>query len=217
MTTLVALCALSFLLMLVFLRHTFVCTRRRRILRAGFSGLSCAMCGALLGGFLLLAVSYLGYQRLTAEQVVANLQFSRVAPDEYQARLMIDGQPDRFFRLSGDEWQIDARIVSWQPPVTILGLDPIFRLDRLSGRYADVDEEREMPRTVHALSEKPFLDVWNVAQQAPALLPGVDAYYGTATFVPMSDGARFEVSLSRDALIARPANAAAEEALGQWR
>ena len=217
MTILLAIGAVCLLLTLLLLRHTFVCTRRRRILRAGVSGLSCAVCGALLGAVVLLAVSYLGYQRLTAEQVVANLQFSRVAPNEFRARLMIDGERDRFFLLSGDEWQIDARIVSWHPPVTILGLDPIFRLDRLSGRYANVDEERDKPRTVHALSEEPFLDVWNVAQQAPALLPGVDAYYGTATYVPMTDGARYEVSLSRDALIARPANAAAQEALGQWR
>ena len=47
-------------------------------------------------------------------------------------------------------------------------------------------------------------------------MPGVDAYYGTATYVPMVDRARYDVSLSRDALIARPANDAAREALGDW-
>jgi hypothetical protein len=49
------------------------------------------------------------------------------------------------------------------------------------------------------------------------LTPGIDAYYGSATYVPMADGARFEVSLSRDALIARPANDVATEAVGRWR
>ena len=47
-------------------------------------------------------------------------------------------------------------------------------------------------------------------------MPGVDAYYGTATYVPMADGARFEVSLTRDALIARPVNNAARDAVGDW-
>ena len=71
-------------------------------------------------------------------------------------------------------------------------------------------------RTVHALSDDMTLDVWRVARRFPALMPGVDAYYGTATYLPMADGARFEVTLTRTALIARPVNAAAHEAVGQW-
>jgi hypothetical protein len=33
----------------------------------------------------------------------------------------------------------------------------------------------------------------------------------------MADGARFEVTISRDALIARPANETAADAVGAWR
>jgi hypothetical protein len=33
----------------------------------------------------------------------------------------------------------------------------------------------------------------------------------------MADGARYDVSLSRDALIARPANDIARQALGNWK
>jgi hypothetical protein len=62
-----------------------------------------------------------------------------------------------------------------------------------------------------------MLDVWQVARRFPSLTPGIDAYYGSATYVPMADGARFEISLSRDALIARPANPAARSAVGDWR
>jgi hypothetical protein len=60
------------------------------------------------------------------------------------------------------------------------------------------------------------LDVWRVARRFPKLMPGVDAYYGTATYLPMADGARFEVTLTRTALIARPMNDAAREAVGNW-
>ena len=130
---------------------------------------------------------------------------------------MIDGQLDQVFLLYGDEWQLDAKLITWKPPATILGLDPIYRLDRLSGRYADVDRERSEPRTVHSLSSQDFLDVWNVAQRVPWLLPGIDAHYGAATYVPMTDGALFEVSLSRDALIARPGNEIAQDSLHKWR
>ena len=111
---------------------------------------------------------------------------------------------------------MDARVVNWKPPATLLGLDPIYQLERLSGRYSDVDDEITEQRTVHALSEYLALDVWRVARKFPILMPGVDAYYGTATYLPMADGARFEVSLTRTALIARPANDAAREAVGDW-
>jgi hypothetical protein len=129
---------------------------------------------------------------------------------------MIDGKSDRFFKLRGDEWQMDARVVSWKPPATLLGLDPIYQLDRLSGRYSNIDDERAAERTVYALSDELPLDVWRVARKFPALLPGVDAYYGTATFLPMADGARFEITLSRTALLARPINDAARAAVGNW-
>lgn len=190
--------------------------RRRRPVRATGS-LAGGLVATVLGGAsILLAFSYYGYGRLVDEQVVGKIEFSRSAPGEFTARLMIDGEPDRLLELRGDEWQIDARVVLWKPPVTLLGLDPIYQLDRLSGRYSDIDDEMKEQRTVYALTEELTLDVWRVARRFPRLVPGVDAYYGTATYVPMADGARFEVTLSRDALIARPVNEAARRAVGDW-
>lgn len=216
MNILIAGSVLFALLALFFLLRTGRCLRRGRILGAGSSGLSCiASAGvAALGALVLL--SYVSYSRLVDEQRVSRLLFSRLSPDEYQARLMIGGELDRFFVLRGDEWQLDAKIVTWKAPMTVLGLDPIYKLDRLSGRYADVDRERSELRTVHALAADAPTDLWQFAHRFPFLLPGVDAHYGTATYVPMADGAQFDVSLSRDALIARPANDKAREAVGAW-
>jgi len=200
----------------IFLLRTFSCTRRGHILRAGGSGISCIASVAVAGVALLMAFSYYSYGRLTSEQVISSVQFRQTAEDEYEARLMIQGERDRIFRLRGNEWQLDARLISWKPPATILGLDPIYRLERLSGRFSDIERERAEVRTVHALAPDSTLDIWAVARQFPLLTPGVDAQYGSATYVPMSDGARFEVSLSRDALKARPVNDAAVKAVGSW-
>ncbi len=190
--------------------------RNRRLLRAGSSGVSCLVSVAIAIAGAMLLVSYLGYQRLTDEQLVAKIEFNRTTTDEYQARLMLTGLADQLFLLRGDEWQMDAKIVTWKPPLTILGLDPVFQLDRLSGRYAEISRERTEPRTVYSLTPAGPADMWNIARKYPRLMPGVDARYGTATFVPMADGARFDVSLSRDAIIARPANDLARAALGAW-
>ena len=129
---------------------------------------------------------------------------------------MVRGKVDQLFTLRGDEWQMDAKIVTWKPPMTLLGLDPIYQLDRLSGRYAEIDREKTEARTVHSLTPQSPADVWRIAHRFPLLMPGVDAHYGTATYVPMADGAQFEVTLSRDALIARPTNDSAREAIGAW-
>ena len=190
--------------------------RRRRPVRATRSLAGGVVSGAMGSASILLAFSYYGYGRLIDEQLVSRIEFSQSSPGEYTARLMIDGEVDRLLELKGDEWQMDARVVNWKPPATLLGLDPIYQLDRLSGRYSDIGDEMSEERTVHALSEELPLDVWRVARKFPVLMPGVDAYYGTATFLPMADGARFEVTLTRTALIARPVNEQAREAVGQW-
>jgi hypothetical protein len=203
---------IAFLLFGSTLRHT----RRGRLLRASGSFAGGATSASLGGAGILLFISYMGYERLTDEQLVGVIEFSQVAPQEYEARLMIDGELDRFLTLRGDEWQLDARVITWKAPATVLGLDPVYQLERLSGRYSQVDRERSEPRTVHALAEERPLDLWSLARKFPRITPGVDAYYGTATYVPMADGARFKVSLSRDALIARPINDPARESVGNW-
>ncbi len=217
MGVLTALTAIFALLAILFLVSTVRSMRRGRLLRAGGAGVGCACSSALAFAAVILAMSYYSYERLTAERVVSTIEFRRTAIDEYQARLMTPGQQDRIYVLRGDEWQLDARLVSWKPPATILGLDPVFRLERLSGRYSDIGRERTSPRTVHELTTGPAIDVWRIARRFPAFTPGIDAYYGSGTYVPMADGARYEISLSRDALIARPANDAARAALGNWR
>ena len=216
MDVLLTASAIFTLIALYFLFSVFRNARRRRPLRATGSLAGGVASGAVGGASILLAFSYYGYARLVDEQLVSRIEFSQAAPGEYVARVMIDGQTDRLLTLRGDEWQMDARVVNWKPPATLLGLDPIYQLDRLSGRYSDIEEERTSMRTVHALSDELPLDVWHVARRFPALMPGVDAYYGTATYLPMADGARFEVSLTRTALIARPVNEAAREAVGEW-
>ena len=190
--------------------------RRRRPVRATRSLAGGVVSGALGSASILLAFSYYGYNRLVDEQLVSQIEFSESAPGEYTARVMIDGEMDRLLVLRGDEWQMDARVINWKPPATLLGLDPIYQLDRLSGRYSDINDEVSEERTVHALSEAITLDIWRVARKFPGLMPGVDAYYGTATYLPMADGARFEVTLSRTALLARPVNDTAREAVGNW-
>ena len=204
------------LLTLYFVFSTARHAKRRRPVRAtrSLAGGTASACAG--GASIMLAFSYYGYDRLIDEQYVGRIQFSQSAPEQYVARVMVENEQDRMYELLGNEWQMDARVVTWKPPATLLGLDPIFRLDRLSGRYAEIDDERSKVRSVHALSEPVTMDVWQFARKYPKLMPGVDAHYGTATYLPMADDAIFEVTMTRTGLIARPVNEAATNAVGQW-
>jgi hypothetical protein len=216
MEILASIGGLFLVLAVVFLGRTVVNVRRRRVMRACGSSVCSLSSVAIAAPVLLLVFNFYSYARLTDERLVCQVHFSQVATNEFAARLMIAGQHDRIYRLLGNEWQIDARLVNWKPPLTILGLDPIYQLERISGRYSEIDREQTEPRTVHALSADNPIDVLKIAGKYPFLMPGVDAYYGTATYVPMADGARFAVSLSRDALIARPANDIARAVVRHW-
>jgi len=209
-STVFALITLYFIFSM--LRHA----RRRRPVRATRSLAGGTVSGVAGGASIMLAFSYFGYGHLVDEQYIGKIKFTKSAPEQYVARLMLDEEQDRMFEMLGDEWQMDARVVIWKPPATLLGLDPIFQLDRLSGRYSTVEEEQSKVRSVHALSEPVTLDVWQFARKYPKLMPGVDAHYGTATYLPMADGAIFEVTMTRTGLIARPVNEAAAKAVGEW-
>ena len=216
MNVLIAACAIFTLVTLLMMIASVRQTRRGRLLRASGSlvgGAGSALV-AIAAAFVL--ISYVGYERLTAERVIGAIEFSQEGPQEFTARLMIDGQLDRLLPVRGDEWQLDARIISWKPPATLLGLEPVYALERLSGRFASVAQEQTAARSVHALGNEGAFDLWRLARLHPRLAPGVDAYYGTATYLPMADGARFRITLSRDALIARPINEAARKAVGDW-
>ena len=205
------------LLTLYFIFSMIRYARRRRPVRATRSLAGGAASACAGGASVMLAFSYFGYFQLVDEQLVGRIKFTESAPEQYVARLMLDGeQHDRMFELRGDEWQMDARVITWKPPMTMLGLDPIYQLDRLSGRYSEVEEELSKTRSVHALSEPVPLDAWRFAHKYPRLLPGVDAHYGTATYLPMAHGAVFEVTMTRTGLIARPINDAARDAVGDW-
>ncbi len=168
---------------------------------------------AWLGGLLLVALAALlfgvatnlhTYARLTYEQPVAQLFFEKTGEQRFRATLVKASGETWKLNLAGDEWQLDARVLKWRGWANLLGFDARYRLERLSGRYRDVAQERSATRTVHELGEARGIDLWQISQAYPRWLPFVDAVYGSATYLPMAEGVRYEVTLGQAGLIARP-------------
>jgi hypothetical protein len=145
------------------------------------------------------------YARLTYEQPVAELSFEPRGQQRYLAKLTrLPTGEVQTFELAGDEWQVDARVLKWHGWANLLGLDARYRLERVSGRYRDIEQERNAPRSVYALGKTPGLDLWSFAQAHPKWIPFVDGFYGSATYLPMDPGMHYRVTLTQSGLVARP-------------
>src|SRR6185312_15285224 len=94
---------------------------------------------------------------LVATNLVTYARLTTRALGERQFAVSVQtpgGQP-RHYQVRGDEWQIDARVLKWRALGTVLGFDTVYRLERLSGRYGDVQSESSSPRTVYELAADP--------------------------------------------------------------
>jgi hypothetical protein len=137
-----------------------------------------------------------GYDRLTSEVPVARLSFARSGDQQWLAHLRLADGRQLELALAGDEWQLDARVLKWRPYAVIAGLDPVYKIDRLSGRYRDIELERSRSRSAHDLAGDGALDLWQLARAYPKWLPFVDTEYGSGAYLPMREGVEYEVTLS---------------------
>ncbi len=200
--------------------------RRRAALAAALllAGLPLLAAGLLT---LALGIALQSWQRLAPEVPVARLAFAELGPQHYRVRLTPSDGPPWLLELHGDQWQLDARVIVWAPWLRLLGAVPVYRLDRLGGRYADPVQARHEPPTLVSLEPAAplagwmALDRWAAATQAhwPAALPvpsPVSARYGSAVYLPMADDAVYSVVMGASGLLARPQNAAAATAMERW-
>ena len=190
--------------------------RRRRVLRGVLHGGAALILLLLSIGAALIAGNLRTYQRLTFEQPAGELQLMRTGERDFNAVLTYPDGGQADFALRGDEWQVDARVLKWHAFANLIGFDTAYRLERISGRYARLEDERTQARTVYSLNPAQRIDAWDLVHRYHAWLPWMDALYGSATFLPMTDGALYEIKVTQSGLVARPLNQAARDAVGSW-
>lgn len=179
------------------------------------------------GGLLLAAAAVLvalaawdmrGYQPLSAEQPLGTLSFKALGEKHFAVTLADTRGGERHFELNGDMWQLDVRVLKWANALARIGFKPGYRLDRLSGRYLSLEDEQTLPRSVIGLREdQPLVDTWSWLHKINQSFSLIDASYGSATYLPMADGAMFSVDMGATGLVARPLNDRARLAVERWR
>lgn len=181
----------------------------------GMFGLSLLALGLGVG---VLAYDIYSYKQILVGQPVATINFEMIENQYFDAVVAdTNGQQQRF-RLHGDQWQLDARIVKWQGYFSGFDIKPAYRLDRLSGRYYDLHKETTEKRSnVVIVKSLLQLDVWDFIYEHATWFAVLDAHYGTARYLPMKDGALYEISLTDKGLHVRPLNDVATGAITEWK
>ena len=180
--------------------------RPRRVLRLGAGGVSLLLGLALIAAGVLsgiLAAGLSGYRALTREEVAATVYTTPTGPQSFDARFVFPDGSEASYILAGDEFAVEARIVKWHPWVNLLGVHTAYELDRVSGRYARLEDEQQRPRTVFSLAPERAVDLFALRERLPWLAPLVDAEYGSSTFTRADRSATYEVRVSTTGLLVR--------------
>lgn len=193
-------------LSLLFASGAVLAFRRRRWIGTLGSAGTGALFLALAALAATLGASTQGYRALTAEEVAATVTTVPTGPQRFQAFVEFPDGRDTTLHVAGDQFLVDAHILKWHPLANVLGLHTQYELDRLTGRYRSIEDERQQLRTVHSLKAAKPADLFDLAGRYGFLNLLVDAEYGSATYTEVERPARFEVRVSTSGLLIREAS-----------
>lgn len=215
MTVLLLLAAVFLLITLVQLLAVRRHLRRRRRLAAGGRGVLCLVFLALT---LLLAGTGLalrGYRLLAQESPVLDIDAKILSPQRWELTLNWPDGSIRQVQVNGDDWRLEAVVLKWKLPALLAGVPPLYRLDRLSGRYDDPAQATSAPRTVISFKNAGKFDILTLHRNYPQWLPEVDTVYGSGAYLPLVDGGHYSVSLQRTGALVARADDATRQRMGR--
>ncbi|MBU3056129.1 hypothetical protein [Pseudomonas indica] len=207
-TALLALLVTLVAARILFNRHWFLGWLR------GTCGLAFLGLAVLLG---LVAKDLTAYSPLPDGKPVVTISFKAESEQRYRVTLLESGE-ERQVTLEGDLWQLDVRLLRWIGLADLIGLQPGYRLERLSGRFLAIEQQELAQHTQVELAQSPYgVDLWRWLRlnQRDLFLFKPEAQ--RVTYLPVADGAAFTVSLSPTGLLAQPMNQAATQALKDWQ
>ncbi len=154
----------------------------------------------------------------TAEQerTLVTLSFREQEPHMFQVDMQEMNGDLRTVNLQGEQWQLNVRMLKWTPLFTAMGFRSGYRFDSIQGRYLVMEMDKLVTQVPEALSVSEYVDVWRFLSDKSERFSSVQALMVSPGFIPMADGAMFEVALSGSNLTAKPLNDAAKAAMAHW-
>jgi hypothetical protein len=200
---LVTIAAVAAALAVAFFAAAVVAARRKRLFGTAAGATLSLLLLAVAALLATISVATQGYHALTREELAATVVVRPSGPRQFTALVTFPEGRDTMFVLSGDQVYVDAHILKWKPIANILGLHTAYELDRIGGRYIDLEHERDSARTIFSLSEPKPIDMFTLRRRWAALAPLLDADYGSGTFVTAERPDSLEVLVSTSGLLIR--------------
>jgi hypothetical protein len=214
----VAPLVMAVLAVMLLLRAVFH-VARGRFAHGGFHAGSGAILAlaALCAGLLVLNTQ--SYARLTAERPVAEVTVAALHPALQTWRVTVRRLDNASLTttclVQGDEWVMSAAVQKWRPWANILGLDSTYALDQVANKYFSAARGNGRLITACDLTGNP-----------PRVLPGLTTWlmahaqaeqrrFGSAVYMPLTDGAIYRVIMTQSGLNAEAANPIAAAAVAR--
>jgi hypothetical protein len=155
------------------------------------------------------------YEVRVPERPVAELFFERIGPARYRVAVTrVPGGRMQVVELAGDEWRLDLTLLDWSDGAQQLGAQPRYRLEAVVSR--------PVPAATAGLTAGVTARLTGVDEPTPWLAelgtgrgtPLIATRPLAGPWLPMSQGARFDVRTTADGAVeVDPLNVAAGDAL----
>ena len=186
---------------------------RRRLAAAGHLAMAIA---AAAGSLLMWSVTtgLESYEPEPKGQPIAGLYVERTGSQRFRATLTrLPAGRIQVFELTGDQWRLEARTLDWQGPAAQIGLDRMYRLERLSTRAKRPLSSPETAGARFSLGTDAPNDLWARGRTSPAWMRHVRGGHADGPWTPLADAALFTIWLDGQALRVDAANEAAVAAV----
>lgn len=206
----VVVALLALVVLLVALRMLFGGNWLLGWLRGTFGLLLLALTAVI--GFI--AYDVRDYQPIASDTPLATVVFHAQGRQRYEVE--IQGRQQHSVILEGDLWQLEVHTLRWSGLTALIGLEPGYRLQALSGRYLSVEQQEQARHTRVQLANGTALPVRDWLKTVDWDVPFIEPQTQRVSFMPLADGAAFQIEQSATGLLATPMTAEARQALKDW-
>lgn len=181
-------------------------------MRAGLNGLAALPLLVVGGFFSMLLLNLQTYQQLTREVALAEISFGGASDQGIPLRLVVKDQSTTYL-IQTREWRLDAKFIKWKPWMSLIGKEPVVRLERLEERGINPNGQVQAD-SYDLVSDNLLLD--QMISVLTRELGLVDTVYGSSVYMPVAAHAKYQITASISGLVARPVNPMAEQAVMEW-
>jgi len=198
------------LLLLVIATVNIFRKKYSHVILNGILGILCCVV-SILGLSALL--NYYTYSPIQDNNQIATVTVKKTSinDDSYQVRLSSANSQEQEYFIQGKEWELAARILNWDGLIKKLGIKNSYRLEKLSSHNRG--EATSHIQTVYELSTNDGLDFAMLAYKHPHFIPLINRIFGSAVYMPLSNGAQYAIYIGTNGLVAKPLNDEAKKAL----